>query len=166
MPTSPAAPPSPHAADDAGRDPITVFYQRADALCRCALECCRQHERLARLVELGALQAEQRAAQSIVQLADDALVELAAAYEKAAAKGHPDRSEPCWGAANALWMASREYARRHRTSERAGRNIGENGDHSSARLGELTLDYDLEASALLLLRQATEAYRKARPQVQ
>jgi hypothetical protein len=162
--SSPAAPPAP--AEQSGRDPIAVFYQKADALYRCALECCRQHERLARLVELGALTAEQRAAQSLVRLADDALTELAAAYEKAAAKGHPDRSEPCWNAANTLWMASREYARRHRTSERAGRGIGDGGDHSTARLGELTLDYDLEASALLALRQATDVYRKVRPSVQ
>lgn len=167
MSTSPVAPapaPAP-AADETGRDPITVFYQKADALYRCALECCRQHERLAHLVKLGALPAEQRAAQSLVHLADDALLELAAAYERAAAKGHPDRSDPCWNAANGLWMASREYARRQRCSERAGRGIGEGGDRSSARLGELALDYDLEASALLLLRQATDAFRKVRPHV-
>lgn len=162
MPMSHAAPASP-AAGETGRDPMAVFYQKADALYRCAVECCRQHERLARLVERGALPAEQRAAQSLVRLADEALAELAAAYEKAASRAHPDGKEPCWQAANALWMASREYARRHTTSERAGRGIGENGDRSSARLTELALDYDLEASALLLLKHATEQYRKARP---
>ena len=162
MPMSTVAPP-PNAADETGRDPMAVFYQKADALYRCAIECCRQHERLARLVERGALPAEQRAAQSIVRLADEALGELAGAYERAASKAHPDRKEPCWAAANALWMASREYARRQTTSERAGRGIGESGDHSSARLSELALDYDLEASALLMLKQATESYRKARP---
>lgn len=158
------SPPVPtHAADETGRDPMAVFYQKADALYRCAIECCRQHERLARLVERGAMPAEQRAAQSIVQLADQALGDLATAYEKAATRAHPDSKDPCWHAANALWMASREYARRHNASERAGRGIGENGDRSSARLTELALDYDLEASALLLLKQATESYRKARP---
>jgi hypothetical protein len=60
-------------------------------------------------------------------------------------------------------MASREYARRQRTSKRAGRELGD-GKHSTERLGELTLDYDLEASALLLLRQATDGYRRVRPQ--
>ena len=162
MPMSTVAPP-PNAADETGRDPMAVFYQKADALYRCALECCRQHERLARLVDRGALPAEQRAAQSLVRLADEALRDLAAAYEKAAAKGHPDAKDACWQAANGLWMASREYARRCHTSDRAGRGIGEGGDHSSARLSELALDYDLEASALLMLKQATESYRKARP---
>jgi hypothetical protein len=163
MQTMSTAPASYTAADETGRDPMTVFYQKADALYRCAIECCRQHERLARLVERGALPAEQRAAQSLVHLADEALRDLAAAYERAAAKGHPDSKDGCWQAANALWMASREYARRANTSDRAGRGIGETGDHSSARLTELALDYDLEASALLLLKQATESYCKTRP---
>lgn len=148
----------------AAPDALASFHQRADALYRCAVECLRQHERLARLVEHGALTAEQRAAQSLVLLCDDALEELRARYERAAARAHPPKHDACWQAANGLWMASREYARRHRTSDRAGRGIGEHGDHSTARLAELALDYDLEASALLLLRQATEAYRRARPQ--
>jgi hypothetical protein len=152
-PTTPAA------------DPLAAFFQRADALYRCSVECLRQHERLARLVEQGALPVEQRAAQSLVLLCDDALEELRESYERAAARAHPPASDACWHAANALWMASREYARRHRTSDRAARGMGERGDHSSARLAELALDYDLEASALLLLRQATDAYRKARPAV-
>ena len=164
MPTSPAAPPAP--AADSGRDPNAAFYQRADALYRCAVECCRQHERLARLVkDDDAMPAEQRAAQSLVRLADEALIDLAAAYEKTACKTHPDGDAACWHAANGLWMASREYARRQRTSQLAGRGLGDGASHSSDRLGELTLDYDLEASALLLLKQATETYRKARPGV-
>jgi hypothetical protein len=39
--------------------------------------------------------------------------------------------------------------------------MGDQGER--ARLTELALDYDLEASALLLLKQATAAYRRARP---
>lgn len=154
------------AVDENGRDLIAAFHQRADALYRCALECCRQHERLARLVQIGAMPAEQRAARSLVAICDDALGELVGSYERACARAHPDKGDACWQAANGLWMASREYARRQRTSERASRGIGETGSHSSDRLGELTLDYDLEASALLLLKQATDAYRKARPTVQ
>ena len=68
----------------------------------------------------------------------------------------------CWRAANGLWMASREYARRQRTSIRAARGIADTGEHST-RLAEIAVDYDLEASALLLLKQATETYRKTRP---
>ena len=159
------APPSPAAADDAAahqapRD-VAAFYQSADALCRCAMECCRQHERLAHLVKLGALPAEQRAAQTLVAICDEALADLAGAYERAADRAHPNGGDACWHAANGLWLASREFARRTRTSTRAGRNMGDHGDR--ARLAELALDYDLEASALLLLKQATEAYRRARP---
>jgi hypothetical protein len=150
-------------ADESGRDPIATFYLRADALYRCATEACRQHERLARLVQLGAHSAEQRAAGTIVTICDEALAELAASYERAAQRARPDQDAACWHAANGLWLASREYARRQRTTSRATRGVGEHRDPS--RLAELALDYDLEASALLLLKQATEAYRKARPQV-
>jgi hypothetical protein len=150
--------PSEHAPRD-----VAAFYLRADALCRCAAECCRQHERFAHLVQLGALREEQRAARTLVALCDDALAELATCYEKAADKAHPSGDDACWHAANGLWLASREYARRTRTSARAARALVERGDRS--QLAELALDYDLEASALLLLKQATEAYRKARPEV-
>ena len=165
MPTSSPAPTAVAElrADDNGRDPIAVFYQRADALYRCGTEACRQHERLAKLVQLSACAAEQRAAGTIVAICDEALTELAANYERAAGRAHPDRDDACWHAANGLWLASREYARRRQTTERAGRGMAEQRDQ--ARLAELALDYDLEASALLLLKQATEAYRKARPEV-
>lgn len=161
--SSPAAPTPPTAAphDAAAHDDVAAFYQRADALCRCAVECCRQHERAAHLGKLGALPAERRAAQTLVALCDDALEELVQAYERAATRARPSRDDACWHAANGLWLASREFARRTRTSARAGRNMGDQGDR--ARLAELALDYDLEASALLLLKQATEAYRRARP---
>jgi hypothetical protein len=161
MASSSSATLSAPAPDQPVRDPMAVFYQRADALYRCALEACRQHERMARLVRISACAAEQRAAAGLVALCDEALVELAALYERAAQRAHPDKHDACWHAANGLWLASREYARRTRTSRNAGRDIAE--QHDAARLAELALDYDLEASALLLLRQATEAYRKARP---
>jgi hypothetical protein len=154
------------AADAATAHDIAAFYQRADALCRCAMESCRQHERLAHLVQLGALPAEQRAARTLVTLCDEALLDLAGAYERAADRAHPPREDPCWHAANGLWLAAREFARRTRTSVRAGRSVGEARDGGErTQFAELALDYDLEASALLLLKHATEAYRKARPEV-
>jgi hypothetical protein len=140
-----------------------IFFQRADALYRCAVECGRQHERLARLVDLGAHAAEQKAAQNVVCLADETLAEMAAAYEKAASKAHPAGEDDCWHKANALWHASREFARRNHTCDLAARKLGARDDHSSARLGEIAVDYDLYASALLALRHATDAYRKVRP---
>ena len=148
--------------DDGTERNIAVFYQRADALCRSAVETCRQHERLARLARQGAGTTERRAAESLVAVCDEALADLAGAYEAAASRVCAERDGACWQAANALWMASREYARRQRTSERAGRHLGD-GKHSTERLAELTVDYDLEASALLALKHATEAYRKLRP---
>ena len=155
------------AHDTTPHDPIEAFYARADALYRCAVESCRQHERVAELARRGALGPEQRAAQALASLCDDALDELAAGYERAATKARPARGDAagdaCWHAANGLWLAARELTRRHRTSARASKGIGERGDRSSARLAELALDYDLEASALLLLKQAIETYRKARP---
>ena len=149
------------------QDPIDAFYASADALYRCAVECCRQHERVASLDRRGALGPERRAAQALAALCDTALDELAAGYERAATKARPVRGDvagdACWHAANGLWLAARELTRRHRTSARASKGIGEHGDRSSARLAELALDYDLEASALLLLKQGIESYRKARP---
>lgn len=167
MPSSSAPAPAVPAADAAGaetgRDPIATFFVRADALYRCATETCRQHERLSKLVHIGACTPEQRAAGAMIEICYETLGELAAAYERATQKAHPDKDDPCWHAANGLWLASREYARRRSTTARAGRAMAEQRDQ--ARLTELALDYDLEASALLLLKQATEAYRKARPAV-
>jgi hypothetical protein len=161
MSTAASAPVAASSPDEGARDPIAAFYQRADALCRTAIETCRQHERMARLVQMSVCAPEQRASRAMVTACDEALEELAAAYERATQRAHPDKDDACWHAANGLWLASREYARRQRTSARAGRHIAE--QHDPARLAELALDYDLEASALLLLKQATEAYRKVRP---
>jgi hypothetical protein len=163
MSSSPAAPPAAPAVTEPSPREVNAFYQSADALCRCAMECCRQHERFAHLVKLGAGAAEQRAARTLVTLCDDALADLAAAYERTADRSHPDNANACWHAANGLWLASREFARRSRTSARAARALVEKGDRT--QFSELALDYDLEASALLLLKQATEAYRRARPEV-
>jgi hypothetical protein len=143
---------------------VGAFHRSADALCRCAAECCRQHERLAHLVKVGAPAAEQRAAQTLVALCDEALADVAASYQTEAGRGHADSTDACWHAANGLWLASREFARRARTSARAARGMVDKGERT--QLAELALDYDLEASALLLLKQATEAYRKARPDME
>lgn len=148
-------------SDDADRN-VATFYQRADALCRCAIETCRQHERLAKLMQQGAGSTERRAAESQVAVCDEALADMAGAYEAAASRVCAERDAGCWQAANAMWLASREYARRHRTSERAARHLGD-GKHSTDRLAELAVDYEFEASALLALKQATETYRKLRP---
>jgi hypothetical protein len=162
MPSQPATLDVPVAVDS-DRDQVAEFYRRADALFRCAVECCRQHERRAKLMERGALGAELRAAQALVEACDDSLAQLAGCYERAAGRAHPPKENGCWRAANGLWMASREYARRQRTSARATKSICDTGEHST-RLAELAVDFDLEASALLQLKHATESYKKTRPQ--
>ena len=150
-------------ADVPAREPLTpieAFWLRADALYRSAKECCRQHERFSQLVDIGALELEQRNAQQAVLASDAALEAVTAAYEKCCAKGHPGKEEEGWQRANALWLASRDYMRRMRTSDRASKGMN-HGD--AARFAELAVDFDLEASAALGLKHAVEGYRKVRP---
>jgi hypothetical protein len=153
-----------HAAD--GERPngktAATLCSKADALYRAAVECCRQHERVAKLSERDAPAEEQRAAAAQVDHCDGTLRDLAAAYEKCGARLHPDgEDESWWHRANALWHASREYARRHAESLQTRRSAA--AEREPEALGQLNVEYELEASALLALRQATEAYRKVRP---
>jgi hypothetical protein len=135
---------------------------KADALYRAAVECCRQHERVAKLAARDAADEEQKAAAAQVDHCDGTLLAMTQAYEKCGARLHPDgEDEAWWHRANALWHASREYARRHEESLRTRRRVAT--DHEPEALGQLNIEYELEASALLALRQATEAYRKVRP---
>jgi hypothetical protein len=143
--------------------PLEEARVKADAMLRAALECCHQHDRYARLVERPALEAEHQAADEMCVVVTKALAEMAELYGQAAHKlagnGKPD--DDWWHRANALWHASREFGRRQTCCERVSRRAtGRKPD----TLGELVLQYDLEASALLALRQAAEAYRKARPE--
>jgi len=158
--------------------PLEVARVRADAMLRAALECCHQHDRYARLVTRPALEAEHRAADEMCIVVTNALIEMADAYCEAAKELRPGGSpdEEWWHRANALWHASREYGRRQTCAERRSRHVrgskhnsGNNSGKHAAKhgpngLGDLVLQYDLEASALLALRQAADAYRKTRPQ--
>jgi hypothetical protein len=54
-----------------------------------------------------------------------------------------------------------EYARRHSLSDRAS---GEFRAHDAQKLTSLGVEYELEASSLLALQHAVEAYRKLRPE--
>ena len=151
-------------ADDLDEPCSTVeaIRAKADALFRTALECCRQHERFARVVRLSAVSSEQRAASDLCDRCNEMLGACVAAYEKCTAREHPDGDhEAWWHKANALWHASREYLRRHDGCDGSSRRLDK---HTAAKLGELHMEYELEASALLALQQATEAYRKVRPE--
>jgi hypothetical protein len=93
---------------------------------------------------------------------DRTLAAMAESYAKAGASMHPDGDdEAWWHKANALWHASREFARRHLESDRASRRTSTK--HAPVALAQLNMDYELEASALLALRQSLDAYKKVRP---
>ena len=132
----------------------------ADALFRCASECCRQHKRYARLIGIAVMPEEQSAAARIVAVCDEELTKMGAVYHAAAVAATKNGDDAWRHAANMLWHASREYLRHHRGAEVASRAMR---SHSSEKLGELAVEYELEASALLALRQSVECYRKIRP---
>ena len=138
-------------------DPVT---NAAEALFRSAVEACRQHERVASLQDSGCDEAELQAAAAQCALSHRQLVERTTGYEAAAGAGKGTTGDVLWHAANTLWHASREYARRHRSCDTASARMS---NHSTEKLGELTLEYELAASALLALRQAMDAYRKVQP---
>jgi hypothetical protein len=138
-----------------------TICDKADVLFRSAAECCRQHRRYARLIEMGTDEAEQRAALRLVAASDEQLAEAAAAYESSCMSMNGERGDDWWRKANNLWHACREYARRHSLSDRAS---GEFRAHDLTKLAALGVEYELEASALLALQHAVDSYRKLRPE--
>ena len=146
-------------SDSPARDPIADARARADALYRSAMECCRQHDRIAKLVADEA-DIERKHLEAMCHMCDGSLTELADEYRKATGDGEPGE-EPWWHKANALWHASREYARRHAGCDALVKSVS--GKHSPEKLRDMQLEYELEASALLALRHAAAAYQKTRP---
>lgn len=143
------------------KSPVQQVRDAADAMCRAATECCHQHDRAARIHAKAALEAEVAATQVSCQQSRDALQEMSAVYESTAASIVPTGNDQgWWHAANALWLASREYLRRNGGCESSTRDLK---DHSPERLNALHTEYELEASALLGLRQAAESYQRLRP---
>ena len=138
-----------------------TICDKADSLFRSAAECCRQHRRYSRLVEMGTDESEQQAALRLVAASDEQLAAAAANYESSCLKANGERQDEWWHKANNLWHACREYARRHSLSDRAS---GEFRAHDANKLTSLGVEYELEASALLAMQHAVEAYRKLRPE--
>ena len=158
MPTS--APPAPKSS----ASQTEALRLRADALYRCAAECARQHERIARLMDKDLTPTEQRIQSEVVALCDEALTEISADYEKCSARVHPTGDdEAWWRKANAVWLASREYLRRNHLSDLIGRRAS---DQTPEKFGEMQMDYELEASALLALQQSLAAFKKTRPEAE
>lgn len=133
----------------------------ADRLYRASAECLRQRERYARLVDAGTGEEEQRAALRVACLCDEVMFEGARVYGDAVKGATSGRDGEWWHKANALWHACREYERRHQDCEERSKQLSA---RRAGRLEQLTLQYDLEASALLALRLAVQAYRKACPE--
>ena len=136
----------------------------ADALCRAAHECYQQHSRNARIASKTTVDGETKGLERLCAVCDETLQTLVAEYERAAADARPDpEDEEWWHCANALWLASREYARRHKICGAQSRRLA--AHHTPSELETLHLEFELEASALLALKQSCEAYRRVRPQV-
>jgi hypothetical protein len=151
---------SPSTDNEAELSPTLRVRSQADQLFRAASESVRQRERYSKLVASSAEDSELESTLRLASLCDELLVEAAQSYEDAANADPGAASEPWRPAANALWIASREYTRRHREVSENSRKLGV---HSPSKLTELALQYDLEASALLALDHALSDYRKHCP---
>ena len=154
MPTAKSTP----ARDSAGI-PVPLDAA-ADALMRAAVEAARQHERVAKLNERGAHHSEMAEATALRELCHRHLKARAELYEMSAAGGKVGHDDAFWHAANTMWHAARDYCRRHAECDEASAKLAK---HSADKLGELALEYELEASALLGLKAAIGAYKKLRP---
>lgn len=132
-----------------------------DALARTAAETCRQHERLSRLMDLGVNTTELGAAHAMVDTIDLALAEVVRDFETTCGRQTVTDQADVRMAANGMWLAAREYLRRHSIAEKASRQIAQ---RDADTLGDLQMEYELEASALLGLKQAMAAYQKLRPE--
>ncbi len=142
----------------------TSLRDRADALYRAALECCRQHERYSRCVISEVEAGEERAVSQVVGLCDQHVRAALEAYERAAASDAGTTPQDDWHrSAHALWLASRDWVRRHAESDASSRRLTR---HTPERLGELAVEYEFEASALLALQHALATYRKAAPEAE
>ena len=149
--------------DDSESSPTLRVRAQADQLYRAASECVRQRERYAHLVASSAADSELESTLRLASLCDELLDQAVQAYEDAVGKDGGAKSESWWHPANSLWLASREYARRHREVDESSRKLGA---HSASKLTELALQYDLEASALLALDHALASYRKCCPEAE
>ena len=128
---------------------------------RAATECCHQHDRVSRVHAKSKVEEEVQAAQRACEECDEVLRELSTAYEQTAANIHPTGDDTgWWHCANGLWLASREYLRRNLGCDTASKELKE---HGPDRLDALHMEYELEASALLGMKHAAQAYQQNRP---
>jgi hypothetical protein len=144
-----------------GPTEVQAVRDAADALFRAATECCRQHDRMSRIVGKSELEEELTEVQKMCETCSESLSRLTKHYQDASASVHPTGTdERWWRSANSLWLASKEYLSRHRGCDTASRQLK---NHGPERLGALHTEYELEASALLALQHAADAYKRDRP---
>jgi hypothetical protein len=143
--------------------PAAALIEIADTLYRAAAATCADHRRYADLVEKGASDSEQKAARWAARQSDDALDEAVDLYELACLKESNHAEDGWWHKANRVWKAAKEYLQHHDSSDKLTR-VGNGEQHGRAALMELTIEYKLEASALLRLRHTIDAYREVRPE--
>jgi len=131
----------------------------AELLQGVALESCGRHHRYSALVKRGAAVSEQKAALAAVRECDEILDEAVDLYQLVCLEETNHADDAWWHKANMVWRAAKEYLRHNVASRRSTRF--DNG-HSRYHLRELSIEYELEASALLHLRHATDSYKAVR----
>lgn len=152
MPTKPQPRPS--------KPSLHPVRDAADALYRAADESCAQHQRLTKVLGHQLDDMELEGVAEVVDLCDRLLSTATTRYEEAAKDGRGKESEEFWKAANALWMAAREYCRRHAQSDAIATRLKK---HGAAQFNEISVEYELEMSARMALKQALGTYGKLRP---
>lgn len=153
MPSKPAVRPS--------KPSLHPVRDAADALYRAANESCHQHQRLTKVLAHQLDDMELEGVAEVVDLCDTLLAKATTRYEEAARDGKGAESEELWKVANAMWMASREYCRRHAQSDAIATRLKK---HGAAQFNEISVEYELEMSARLALKQAIGTYGKVRPE--
>ena len=138
------------------------FLSAADSLFRCAVESCRQHHRVARLIAGGAEEAEQRIAWKVAVMCDSLLKQVTDTYATMASRTASNISEQLRSCGNALWRASRAFTNRFLDEGYISGNSTR--EHSSGDFLDLRLRHELDASSILSLKQAAEEYRRVRPE--
>jgi hypothetical protein len=141
--------------------PTAALIDIADTLYRTAADACTEHRRYADMVERAVPESEQKTSRHSVRICDEALDEATDLYEIACLEETNHADDAWWHKANMMWRAAKEFLRHHATSDRLTR--GGQG-HGRAELMELSIEYKLEASALLRLRHTIDAYAEIRPE--
>lgn len=132
----------------------------ADNMFRSAAECCRQQARIGRVLDQKCVDEELEAVIEVSVLCVRILSDACERYHAVGSGSRDGLDEATWHAANSIWQAAREYTRRHHACNVKSAKMSR---HSATQLGELAVEYELKASAVLALRYAVEQYQKARP---